>query len=437
MSVFTKLYFVVALVSFLLVVFTLRKAKPLHTFTAMFFVLHTLVAEHPIIHMIWQLGLTLLALSLGTLDTSLGQYGLALFMLSWLGKLFLLTQSAAAGSVLHQALLKGLGSDYRQRIPADRLAVLNQAVTADHLLKPFSFKRDNVTVQKDICYGDEKYGNRNLLDIYSTTQTTNTPRPVLLSVHGGGWIMGTKGHDAQPLLHHMASLGWVCVAINYRLSPKATFPEHIIDVKRAIMWVKQNIHEYGGDPEFVAIVGGSAGGHLSSLAVVSANKKEWQPGFESVDTSLQAGVHNYGVYSFVSEGAESFVKQSEKLFTRHIFKQSRQDNPLLWEQASPDSYINAALGKTLPPMFFIHGSHDTTVPPDFSRQFFERLKDAKHRALVYAELPYAKHGYDVTQSLRGGQALDAVAEFLEWSYARYKNQVVADSSIESIPSNNS
>jgi len=54
----------------------------------------------------------------------------------------------------------------------------------------------------------------------------------------------------------------VCVPITYRLSPRAPFPDHIIDVKRAIAWVKEHIAEYGGDPGFVVLTGGSAGGHL-------------------------------------------------------------------------------------------------------------------------------------------------------------------------------
>ncbi len=78
----------------------------------------------------------------------------------------------------------------------------------------------------------------------------------------------------------MAERGWVCVSIDYRVSPKHTWPDHIVDVKRALAWIKENIAEYGGDPDFVAITGGSAGGHLSSLAALTPNDPQWQPGFE-------------------------------------------------------------------------------------------------------------------------------------------------------------
>ena len=70
-------------------------------------------------------------------------------------------------------------------------------------------------------------------------------------------------------MSHLAELGWVCVSINYRLSPKQSWPDHIVDVKRAIAWVEDNIADYGGDPEFIAVTGGSAGGHLSALAALT------------------------------------------------------------------------------------------------------------------------------------------------------------------------
>ena len=66
-------------------------------------------------------------------------------------------------------------------------------------------------------------------------------------------------------MYHLAARGWVCVAINYRLSPKATWPDHLVDCKRALAWVREHIAEYGGDPDYVVVTGGSAGGHLTAM----------------------------------------------------------------------------------------------------------------------------------------------------------------------------
>ena len=117
----------------------------------------------------------------------------------------------------------------------------------------------------DISYGE--FGSRNHLDIWRRPDLDRNGRaPVLLQIPGGAWMVGNKRGQAHPLMSHLAELGWICVAINYRLSPRSTWPDHIVDVKRAIAWTKEHIAEYGGDPDWIAITGGSAGGHLTSLA---------------------------------------------------------------------------------------------------------------------------------------------------------------------------
>ena len=107
----------------------------------------------------------------------------------------------------------------------------------------------------DISYGP--HGTANLLDVWRRPDLDPGGRaPVLLQVPGGAWASGNKRGQAHPLMSHLAELGWVCVSINYRLSPKHTWPDHIVDVKRAIAWVKDNIADYGGDPDFIAVTGG-------------------------------------------------------------------------------------------------------------------------------------------------------------------------------------
>ena len=86
-------------------------------------------------------------------------------------------------------------------------------------------------------------------------------------------------------MQQLAAQGWVCVAINYRLAPRDPFPAQIIDVKRALAWIREHIADHGGDPDYVAITGGSAGGHLAALAALTANDPAYQPGFEDADTT--------------------------------------------------------------------------------------------------------------------------------------------------------
>src|SRR5690606_22042543 len=109
--------------------------------------------------------------------------------------------------------------------------------------------------------------------------------------HGGGWVIGDKREQGLPLLRHMAAQGWVGINVNYRLSPGATFPEHLDDLKAALAWIKEHADEYGIDPSFVCVTGGSAGGHLSSLLALA----------ESDDVA--GAVPFYGVYDFTPHGA--------------------------------------------------------------------------------------------------------------------------------------
>ena len=120
----------------------------------------------------------------------------------------------------------------------------------------------------------------------------------MIQVHGGGWIAGSRLEQGIPLLNHLAANGWIGFAVDYRLSPRATMPEHVIDVKRAIAWVRAHADELGVDPERIALTGGSAGGHLTALAALTADDKALQPGFEDADTSVAAAVPFYGIYDF-------------------------------------------------------------------------------------------------------------------------------------------
>ena len=164
-----------------------------------------------------------------------GQLGLGLFALSWLGLLYLHCKSMDTATVLEAALQEGLGEDYRSEIPPSRQQVLRAGIVSAEWLRPFSMKRPGVSLHRNLSYaGDgEDFGERNLLDVYQPQTPREGGFPILLQVHGGAWVIGNKEQQALPLMYHLAQRGWLCVSCNYRLSPKHTFPAHIIDVKRA------------------------------------------------------------------------------------------------------------------------------------------------------------------------------------------------------------
>ena len=236
-----------------------------------------------------------------------------------------------------------------------------------------------------------------------------------MQVHGGAWIIGSKEQQGKPLMYHMAERGWLCVAINYRLSPQVAFPNHIVDVKKSIAWIREHIAEYGGNPDYIAITGGSAGGHLSSLAALTPNHAAWQPGFEDADTSLQAAVPFYGVYDFLDRDVIRPDMSMGDLLARRVLQITKEEDFELWDSACPLSHVSAEA----PPMFILQGTHDSLVWVEEARVFVAAMRAASQQPVVYAELPGAQHAFEVFHSVRTDHAVNAAGHFLEWSHARW------------------
>ena len=216
----------------------------------------------------------------------------------------------------------------------------------------------------DISYGPG--GRDNLLDIWRRDDLTPGHRaPVLIQVPGGAWTVNGKRPQAYTLMSRMVELGWICVSINYSKSPRCKFPAHIIDVKRAIAWVRENIADYGGDSDFIAITGGSAGGHLASLAALTVNDPTFQPGFENADTTVQAVVPFYGLYDFTD--FDNMHEMTLPFLEQFVMKVRYADDPERFKAASPISYAHSEA----PPFFVLHGEKDPTgsdrAGPNFLR----------------------------------------------------------------------
>jgi acetyl esterase/lipase len=317
-----------------------------------------------------------------------------------------------ADESLTAALDEGLGANRR----TDSDGLWERPTSHDGMAKKPGVMRmarvyRDYTHDADIPYGP--YGTANHLDIWRRPDLDRTGRaPVLLQVPGGAWASGNKRGQAHPLMSHLTELGWICVSINYRLSPRSTWPDHIVDVKRAIAWVKEHIADYGGDPDFLAITGGSAGGHLSALAALTANDVELQPGFEQVDTSVQAAVPFYGVYD-LTRTDRGLHPMMVPFLERLVVKRRRNDAPDLYAAASPITHADAEA----PPFFVLHGRNDSFIPVAQARSFVDRLRGVSAQPVVYAELPFGQHAFDTFGSARAAHAAVAVEQFLAEVYA--------------------
>ncbi|HEY1690642.1 MAG TPA: alpha/beta hydrolase [Polyangiaceae bacterium] len=251
------------------------------------------------------------------------------------------------------------------------------------------------------------------LDVHSSREHAG-PRPVLLYVHGGAWMIGHRERQGLPLMKHMAARGWVCVSVDYRLSPRATFPDHLVDVKRAIVWVRDHAGELDADLSFLAIAGNSAGAHLASLAALTANRPAYQPAFEDRDTSVDACVGFYGIYDFTDRFGHWPHPGMRHLLERHVMKARLADARDAFAAASPVDQVHAGA----PPFLLVHGTHDSLAPVDESRRLFAALKATSRAPAFYVEVPGAQHAFEVFPSTRTRHVVRGTARFLHGALER-------------------
>ncbi|MDP7705040.1 MULTISPECIES: alpha/beta hydrolase [unclassified Mycobacterium] len=331
-----------------------------------------------------------------------------------------------ADRALTAALEDSFGSDFREQVfhPTTNPAL---SVRRGILPKPKPGPHRRYAAKtSDISYGPG--GTEHLLDIWRRPDLAPGHRaPVLIQVPGGAWSVNGKRPQAYTLMSKMVELGWICVSINYSKSPRAKFPAHIIDVKRAIAWVRENIGDYGGDSDFIAITGGSAGGHLASLAALTPNDPRFQPGFERADTTVQAAAPYYGVYDFTD-----FDNMHEMMmpFLEHFVMKTRfADEPERFTAASPISYVH----RQAPPFFLLHGDRDQLAPIGQARAFCAALRGAGAPTVAYAELANAHHAFDITPTVRSRLAADAVADFLGVVYGRRESALMGSLALSASP----
>ena len=338
--------------------------------------------ELPLVAFYWLLASTVLAFSQGDIGSPAGRVAFGLALLATAGLVMVAWRGLRAGPVVERALGEGLGTGWGTVIDAGIAARLRRRVPDGiALFWPLIVRRRDVERVANVSYGEA--GRWNLLDVYRH-RGHPSGGPVLVYLHGGRFTSGRKNREARPLIYRLASQGWVCISANYRLSPAARFPDHLVDVKKVIAWARSHGHEYGADPAMMFLAGSSAGGHLASMAALTPCDPAFQPGFERADTSVTAAISLYGYYG--------------SLDTR--------DGP----PSSPVDYI----GPQAPPFFMAHGDQDTLVPAESARLFAGKLRGTSANPVVYAELPGAQHTFDLFRSVRFEKVIDAIEVFAAW-----------------------
>ncbi|MGE2833228.1 alpha/beta fold hydrolase, partial [Mycobacterium sp. SMC-4] len=248
------------------------------------------------------------------------------------------------------------------------------------------------------------------------------PAPVMIFVPGGAWVHGSRLLQGYALMSHLAEQGWICLSIDYRVSPHHRWPAHITDVKTAIAWARANVDRFGGDRNFVTVAGCSAGGHLAALAGLTANDPEFQDELpEGSDTSVDAVVGIYGRYCWEDKSTVERVRFVDFL-ERVVVNRSIDKHPDVFRKASPIAQVHP----DAPPFLVVHGTGDSVIPVAQARSFVERLRDVSRSVVGYVELPGAGHAFDMTDGARTGAMSTAIGLFLNHIH---RNSLVADKEV--------
>lgn len=212
--------------------------------------------------------------------------------------------------------------------------------------------------------------NLQALDIYSPDEVQDT-QPVVLWVHGGGWMASDKQKEVADKASFFIGLGYVFVSVNYRLSPDVQHPAHTQDVAQSIAWVHQNISSYGGNPEQIMLMGHSAGGHIVALLGTNAR------------FLLELGlnpeiIRGVLVIDGVGFDVESRMRRQQKSFSR-MYTQAFGSHEEDWADASPVLHVGT---HSYSPRFLMLCADHSNHAPVAAHIFCEALGAAKVPAQV-------------------------------------------------------
>jgi acetyl esterase/lipase len=317
-----------------------------------------------------------------------------------------------APSALRAAVARRIGAADAVPLPVEESVT---AAAADLIAQPRGsrvppYVRARAQRKRSLHRSAVRYGGHpaQLLDVWRLPELPSEPAPVLLFVPGGAWVQGTRVLQGHTLLAHLVKQGWVCLTMDYRVSPVHRWPRHIADVNAAIAWARANVDQYGGDRDFVAIAGCSAGGHLAALAGLTPGDPRFRGELDdTADTSVDAVVGIYGRYDWEDRSTPARAN-FQGFLERVVVRRKQSRHPEIFAAASPMARIHG----DAPPFFLIHGEQDKLIPADEAREFQSALGAISRNPVGYYEIPRAGHAFDLVDTSHARRCAVEVARFL-------------------------
>ncbi len=222
------------------------------------------------------------------------------------------------------------------------------------------------------------------LTLYVSAPRTNVPAPLVVFIHGGGWMLGhpmvtNPVYAALDMSGKLLAAGYAVARISYRLSSEATFPVQLHDCKSAIRFLRNHADVFGVDAGRFAAMGDSAGGHLAALVGLTGRRPnlEGTVGETAGSSAVQAVVDWFGPIDFLTMPEQAIPggntsqhdpKSPESRLIGGPIPERRQSVAV----ASPMSYVSG----DAPPFLIQHGTLDRLVPIGQSRELHAALRKA-------------------------------------------------------------
>jgi acetyl esterase/lipase len=225
----------------------------------------------------------------------------------------------------------------------------------------------------DIVYTEGSAGRPRKLHLLRPKARPAEPMPVIVFLHGGGWFEGHPNRGLAPLAH-FAERGYLCAAVEYRLSGEAKFPAQIEDVKEAVRFLRAKAAEFHLDPERIGVWGQSAGGHLAALAGTTGGVKELEGagGWQKFSSRVQAVIDWNGPVDFLEPvQAKHWAGRNDRAVVGLLGGAPEADREKAL-RATPAAYAT----KDDPPFLIVHGDADEVVLISQSESLYQALRRA-------------------------------------------------------------